>query len=75
MLDFTTQKQEQLNHGRILFTKSKCCLKELRESKSELMYIQRMDYFDDETRVTPLIEEASELVAIFTATVKKLDRQ
>jgi hypothetical protein len=50
-------------------------LKELRESKSELMYIQRMDYFDDETRVTPLIEEASELVAIFTATVKKLDRQ
>ena len=55
--------------------KIKVLLKELRESKSELMYIQCMDYFDDESRVSPLIEEASELVAIFTATVKKLDRQ
>lgn len=39
------------------------------------MYIQRMDYFEEDSRVTPLIQEASELVAIFTATVKKLDRK
>ena len=33
-----------------------------------------MNYFDD-NRVHPLLEEASQLVAIFTATVKKLDNK
>ena len=54
--------------------KIKVLLKELRESKAELRYILKMNYFDD-NRVHPLLEEASQLVAIFTATVKKLDNK
>jgi four helix bundle protein len=54
--------------------KIKVLLKELRESKAELQYIIKMAYFDDD-RVAPLRDEASELVAIFTATVKKLDNK
>ncbi len=49
-------------------------LKELRESKAELKYIIKMKYFSDE-KVIPLKEEASELVAIITATVKRLDEK
>lgn len=52
--------------------KLKVMLKELRESKAELTYVLRMQYFE-ERLVTPLINKSSELVAIFTATVKKLD--
>ena len=51
--------------------KIKVLLKELRESQAELKYILHMNYFD-ERKVLPLIDEASQLVAIFTATVKKL---
>ena len=52
--------------------KIKVLLKELRESKAELRYVAKMEYFDN-SRVHPLEDEASQLVAIFTATVKKLD--
>jgi four helix bundle protein len=54
--------------------KLKVMLKELRESKAELKYIIKMKYFSDE-KVIPLKEEASELVAIITATVKRLDEK
>lgn len=49
-------------------------LKELRESKAELKYVLKMNYFEDEL-VTPLLREADELVAIFTVTVRKLDNK
>ena len=49
-------------------------LKELRESKAELRYVQRMGYVDA-PRIDPLITEASELIAIFTATKKKIKQQ
>lgn len=54
--------------------KIKVMLKELRESKAELKYVLKMNYFEDEL-VTPLLKEADELVAIFTVTVKKLDNK
>ncbi len=46
-------------------------LKELRESRAELRYIDKMSYFE-KGKVLPLIEESSELIAIFTATTKKI---
>jgi len=46
-------------------------LKELRESRAELRYIDKMTYFE-KGKVLPLIEESSELIAIFTATTKKV---
>ncbi|MFK8164566.1 MAG: four helix bundle protein [Lewinella sp.] len=54
--------------------KIKVLLKELRESKAELNYVLKMKYFDDD-RVASLLDEASQLVAIFTATAKKLDKK
>ncbi|MEM6395344.1 MAG: four helix bundle protein [Bacteroidota bacterium] len=53
--------------------KLKLNLKELRESYNELRYIDRMEYFqNDSAELDRLIKEASELIAIFTATVKKV---
>lgn len=51
--------------------KLKVLLKELRESRAELKYVERMQYFTP-GKVKPLIDESSELIAIFTATTKKL---
>ncbi|NJC25990.1 four helix bundle protein [Neolewinella antarctica] len=51
--------------------KIKVLLKELRESKAELQYVRYMNYFPDQ-KTDPLLDEANQLVAIFTATVKKL---
>lgn len=53
--------------------KIKVLLKELRESKAELIYIDRMQYFE-KGKLDEVIDEAGQLVAIFTATVKKLER-
>ncbi|OAV42745.1 four helix bundle protein [Lewinella sp. 4G2] len=52
--------------------KIKVLLKELRESQAELRYIQQMQYFPQE-RTDPLLDEAGQLVAIFMATVKKVE--
>lgn len=51
--------------------KLKVMLKELRESRAELRYVERMHYFEA-GKVMPLIQESTELIAIFTATTKKL---
>ncbi|THH39922.1 four helix bundle protein [Neolewinella litorea] len=51
--------------------KLKVMLKELRESRAELKYIQRMEYLAP-GRVQPLVQEANELIAMFTAGTKKL---
>ena len=51
--------------------KLKVLLKELREDRAELRYIQRMEYLTPD-RVAPLIKESGELVAMFTAGTKKL---
>ena len=51
--------------------KVKILLKELRESHAELRYIRRMEYVTPQ-RIDPLIQEANELVSIFTATTRKL---
>ncbi|WP_420459479.1 four helix bundle protein [Neolewinella sp.] len=51
--------------------KLKVLLKELRESRAELRYIYHMKYVEP-SRVEPLLEEASQLIAIFIATTKKL---
>lgn len=54
--------------------KIKVLLKELRESRAELKYIDRMQYFE-KGKIDPLLQESSELIAIFTATTKKLSNQ
>ncbi len=51
--------------------KLKVMLKELRESRAELRYIDQMGYFEP-GKVDSLIQESSELIAILTATTKKL---
>jgi four helix bundle protein len=51
--------------------KTKVLLKELREARAELRYIYHMRYVS-QRRVEPLMQEASELVAIFIATTKTL---
>ena len=51
--------------------KVKVLLKELRESKAELKYIKAMHYFSNDP-IEPLLQESGELVAIFTATLKRL---
>ncbi|PHK99228.1 four helix bundle protein [Neolewinella marina] len=53
--------------------KLKVLLKELREARAELRYVYHMNYVAPH-RVTPLLKEASELIAIFMATTKKLSR-
>ena len=54
--------------------KLKVVHKELRESYNALRMIRYMekDYVPNEV-VNPLLKEAGELVAIFTATLKKID--
>ncbi|MEO0733526.1 MAG: four helix bundle protein [Bacteroidota bacterium] len=54
--------------------KIKVLLKELREAKAELKYCDQMQYFE-EGKLDLILQEADELVAIFTATVKKLERK
>lgn len=54
--------------------KLKVLLKELREARAELRYVYHMKYVAPH-RVSPLIQEASELIAIFIATTKKLTRE
>lgn len=51
--------------------KIKILLKELRESHAELRYVRRMEYLPAH-RVDPLIQEANELVSIFTATTRSI---
>ena len=51
--------------------KLKVLLKELRETKAELKYVQSMQYFSAE-KVNDLLDEAGQLIAIFTATVNRL---
>ncbi|MEO0734696.1 MAG: four helix bundle protein [Bacteroidota bacterium] len=46
-------------------------LKELREAHNTVRIVDMMHYYEDEKLAT-LIKEGNELVAIFTATVKKL---
>lgn len=54
--------------------KIKVLLKELRESRAELVYIDRMQYFEA-GKVDPLIAESSELIAIFLATTRSLAKK
>ena len=46
-------------------------LKELREAHNTVKLVQLMEYYPSD-RVSDLIQEGNELIAIFTATVKKL---
>ena len=46
-------------------------LKELREAHNTVRIAQMMNYYADD-KIKPLVEEGSELVAMMTATVKKL---
>ena len=52
--------------------KIKVLLKELRESQAELRYIERMKYFPPE-KTELLLDEAGQLVAIFMATIKRIE--
>ena len=49
-------------------------LKELRESQAELRYVQQMQYFP-KLKVEPLLQEAGELVAIFTSTISTVKKK
>ncbi|WP_168797546.1 four helix bundle protein [Neolewinella litorea] len=51
--------------------KIKVLLKELREAQAELRYIYHMQYLEN-WKIEPLMDEASQLVAIFVATTRKL---
>ncbi len=52
--------------------KLKLGLKELRESRNTLRYIYYMKYLPDE-QVLVLVKESSELIAIFTASAKRVE--
>lgn len=51
--------------------KLKVDLKELREAKNELGYIQKMEYLSEDD-LLPLLKESNELIRIFMATVKTM---
>ncbi len=68
---FHYPKARSAESTRDFLHKLKVLLKELREARAELRYIQRMEYVSPD-RVDPLIRESSELVAMFTAGTKKL---
>jgi four helix bundle protein len=54
--------------------KMKVCLKELRESHICLKIISKKNYVNSET-INPVIQECSELVAIFTSSIKTADKK
>ncbi len=59
--------------GKDFIHKMKICLKELRESQICLKIIQRKPYLPDE-KVTPVLDECSQLVAIFTKSISTKTR-
>lgn len=50
--------------------KMKICLKELRESQVNLEILQAAELIKDENKFESVIKESTELVAIFTASIK-----
>ena len=51
------------------------CLKELKESRRWLRLIQRVPLLKPETQVDPLLSETEELVRIFSASIKTVQRR
>jgi four helix bundle protein len=52
--------------------KMKICLKELRETHVALRIIQKQNWFP-EPRLSPILDECNQLIAIFVVSVKKAE--
>jgi len=50
--------------------KMKICLKELRESQTNLQILEKSDLINDKKQFNSILKECDELVAIFTTSVK-----
>jgi four helix bundle protein len=55
--------------------KLRICYKELRESRRWMRLAQRADLLDQPERLTPLLDEADELVRIFAASLRTAEKK
>ena len=55
--------------------KLRICYKELRESRRWMRLAQRADLLDQPERLTPLLDEADELIRIFAASLPTADKK
>jgi four helix bundle protein len=55
--------------------KLRICYKELRESRRWMRLAQRADLLDQPERLTPLLDEADELIRIFAASLRTADKK
>jgi len=55
--------------------KLRICYKELRESRRWMRLAQRADLLDQPERLTPLLDEADELIRIFAASLRTAEKR
>ncbi len=55
--------------------KMKVCLKELRETQVNLQILMKTSLIAKDTSFEPIVNECDELVAIFAASIKKVDNR
>jgi four helix bundle protein len=55
--------------------KLRICYKELRESRRWMRLAQRADLFDQPERLSPLLDEADELIRIFAASLRTAEKK
>jgi four helix bundle protein len=55
--------------------KLRICYKELRESRRWMRLAQRADLLDQPERLTPLLDEADELIQIFAASLRTAEKK
>ena len=55
--------------------KLRICYKELRESRRWMRLAQRADLLDQPERLTPLLDEADELIRIFAASLRTAEKK
>ena len=55
--------------------KFRICYKELRESRRWMRLAQRADLLDQPERLTPLLDEADELIRIFAASLRTAEKK
>ena len=55
--------------------KLRICYKELRDSRRWMRLAQRADLLDQPERLTPLLDEADELIRIFAASLRTADKK
>jgi four helix bundle protein len=55
--------------------KLRICYKELRESRRWMRLVHRADLLDQPERLTPLLDEADELIRIFAASLRTAEKK